>query len=115
MVTSWESEYKKGLMTFWILLALHDTPKHVREIKHFIEKEAATNLEVDEKSVYRSVGRLRKMALIVATDVDSSNGGPTLKVYNLTTEGRQALEQFYQHNIKQVFLTEEFAQRTKGL
>lgn len=115
VVTSWESEYKKGLMTFWILLALHDAPKHVREIKYFIEEDANTNLEVDEKSIYRSVGRLRKMTLIVAKDVESTSGGPALKVYSLTTEGQQALEQFYQQNIKRVFLTQEFAQRTKGL
>lgn len=115
VVEAWEEEYKKGLLTFWILLALHDSPKHVREIKEFIETDARTNLSVDEKSVYRSVGRLRKLDLISSSEVDSSSGGPKLKVYGLTSKGSQALGQFYKNNIKRIFQTEEFARRTKGL
>lgn len=115
VVIAWESEYKKGLMTFWILLALLDGEKHVREIKQFIEHEAVTNLEVDEKSVYRSVGRLRKMGLLSSREIESQNGGPRLKVNDLTSDGQAALSQFYQHNIEQTFLTEEFKERTKGL
>ena len=115
VVEAWESEYKKGLLTFWILLSLYDGEKHVREIKRFIECEAVTNLEVDEKSVYRSVGRLRKMELIASRSVDSSQGGPALKVNYLTVDGLEALRRFYQNNIRQIFLSEEFNRRTKGL
>jgi DNA-binding PadR family transcriptional regulator len=115
VVEAWESEYKKGLLTFWILLSLYDGEKHVREIKRFIECEAVTNLEVDEKSVYRSVGRLRKMELIASRSVDSSQGGPALKVNYLTVDGLEALRRFYQNNIRQIFLSEEFKRRTKGL
>lgn len=115
VVDAWESEYKKGLLTFWILLSLHDDEKHVREIKQFIEFEATTNLEVDEKSVYRSVGRLRKMGLIVSREVESQSGGPKLKLNSLTTDGRAALQQFYQRNIEQVFLTQEFIERMRAL
>lgn len=115
VVETWESEYKKGLLTFWILLSLHDSDRHAREIKQFIEHEAVTNLEVDEKSVYRSIGRLRKMGLINHQSVDSPNGGPMLKLNYLTSDGKAALRQFYTRNIKQIFLTQEFTQRTKGL
>lgn len=115
VVEAWEEEYKKGLLTFWILLSLHNGPKHVRKIKSFIEDEATTNLQVDEKSVYRSVGRLRKMDLITAQEFESPNSGPKLKVYSLTESGRSSLGQFYQRNINRIFLTEEFARRTKGL
>ena len=115
VVETWEGEYKKGLLTFWILLALHDGEKHAREIKQFIEHEATTNLEVDEKSIYRSIGRLRTMGLIAHREVDSPNGGPMLKLNYLTSDGKAALRQFYTRNIKQIFLTQEFTQRTKGL
>lgn len=115
VIEVWEGEYKKGLLTFWILLALHDGEKHMREIKQFIECDATTNLEVDEKSVYRSIGRLRKMGLIAHREVDSSHGGPALKLNYLTSEGTIALQQFYRRNIKQTFLTPEFKQRMKGL
>lgn len=115
VVEAWEGEYKKGLLTFWILLSLHDGEKHVREVKQFIECDAVTNLEVDEKSVYRSVGRLRKMGLIETRQVESRSGGPMLKLNTLTVDGRTALKLFYERNILQVFLTDEFSQRTKGL
>lgn len=115
VVEAWESEYKKGLLTFWILMSLRDGEKHVREIKQFIECEAVTNLEVDEKSVYRSVGRLRKMGLITNREIESPNGGPKLKMNVLTTAGMAALQYFYQRNIRDVFLTKEFLRRTKGL
>ncbi len=115
VVEAWESEYKKGLLTFWILLSLHDGEKHMREIKHFIEHEATTNLEVDEKSVYRSLGRLRKMGLIAQRHVEGPNAGPMLKLNTLTADGKAALSHFYQRNIQQPFLSREFATRTKGL
>lgn len=115
VVEAWEGEYKKGLLTFWILLSLHDGAKHVREVKYFIESEATTNLEVDEKSVYRSMNRFRKMDLIKYKEVESPNGGPALKVYNLTPIGHEVLRIFYKNNIKRVFITEEFIKRTKGL
>ena len=115
VVETWESEYKKGLLTFWILLSLYDGEKHAREIKQFIECDATTNLEVDEKSVYRSVGRLRKMGLVEHRQVESLNGGPKLKLNTLTSDGYAALQLFYRRNIRRTFLTEEFTQRTKGL
>jgi DNA-binding PadR family transcriptional regulator len=115
VVEAWEEEYKKGLLTFWILLALHQEKKHVREIKQFIEAEATTNLSVDEKSVYRSVGRLRKMDLLSVEEMESPNGGPKLKLYGVTKTGEKALSEFYQRNINSIFITKDFQNLTKGL
>lgn len=115
IVYAWEDSYKKGLLTFWILLAIHNGPKYVRQIKTYIESDMATNFTVDEKSLYRSIARFKKMELIVEHDEPSTRGGPTLKVYELSPQGREALKLFYERNIKQIFLTKQFINETKGL
>lgn len=115
VVDAWEDGYKKGLLTFWVLVALHNGPKHMQQIKHYIEVEAPSNLTVDEKSLYRSLTRFRKMDLLEAHDSPSQNGGPPLKLYGLTPVGKDALRLFYERNIGQVFLTKQFQDQTKGL
>jgi DNA-binding PadR family transcriptional regulator len=115
VVEAWEESYKKGLLTFWVLLALHRGPKHVREIKRYIEEEITTNMTVDEKSLYRSITRFKKMNLLTSVDVPSQSGGPALKVYTLAPPGEQALRMFYKRNIADVFLSKEFKQEIKEL
>jgi DNA-binding PadR family transcriptional regulator len=115
VVDAWEDGYKKGLLTFWVLLALHNGPKHMRQIKQYIEADATTNLTVDEKSLYRSINRFKKMNLIESRNESSDSGGPPLKVYSLAPPGRETLRLFYERNINQIFLTKEFQKETKGL
>ena len=38
LLKAWEETYKKGQLSFWIFLALKESPKYVTEIKCFIEK-----------------------------------------------------------------------------
>lgn len=115
VVTAWEDSYKKGLLTFWILVALHNGPKHVGEVKEFIESTATTNLTVDEKSLYRSLTRLKKMALVTTTSQPSANGGPPINSYSLAPPGREALQLFFERNIAAIFLTPAFQHITKGI
>ena len=115
VVDAWEDGYKKGLLTFWILLALHNGPKHMRQIKQYIEVDAHSNITVDEKSLYRSVNRFKKMELVESHDATSPNGGPSFKVYTLAPPGKEALKLFYARNINQIFLTNAFQKETKGL
>ena len=115
IVEAWEDGYKKGLLTFWVLLALHNGPKHMRQIKQYIEVDSQSNLTVDEKSLYRSMSRFQKMDLLDSYKEQSSAGGPDFKVYRLTDVGHEALRLFYQRNIKQVFLSDVFEKETRGL
>lgn len=115
VVDAWEETYKKGLLTFWILLAVYRGPKHVRQIKQYIEEEIPTNLTVDEKSLYRSITRFKKMNLLTSDQIPSQNGGPALKVYSLAPPGEQALKLFYTRNIETVFLSKEFHNEVKEL
>ena len=115
VVDAWEDGYKKGLLTFWVLLALHNGPKHMRQIKMYIEHECHTNITADEKSLYRSMSRFQKMDLVSSYKQQSDAGGPDYKVYQLTKSGRQSLQLFYQRNIADVFLTNEFNNESRGL
>lgn len=87
----------------------------MRQIKQYIEEEMPTNLTVDEKSLYRSITRFKKMSLLTSEDVPSQSGGPALKVYTLAPPGEQALRLFYQRNIADVFLSKEFREEIKEL
>lgn len=115
IVDGWEEGYKKGLLTFWVLLALFNGPKHMREIRQYIEFDSVSGLTVDEKSIYRSLGRFRKMELIDSYQRRSDAGGPDLKVYQLTAAGDAALRLFYERSIKNVFFTHAFADEVKKL
>lgn len=115
VVTAWEDGYKKGLLTFWVLMALNDGLKHVQQVKEYIEQSMNTNLTVDEKSLYRSMSRFKKMELIYSQDQPSESGGPAFKVYALTETGRRALKLFSERNIEDVFLTPTFQQAIKRI
>lgn len=115
VVDAWEDGYKKGLLTFWVLLALYNGPKHMRQIKQYIENDSASNLTVDEKSLYRSMSRFQKMDLLTSYKEQSDAGGPDFKVYRLTDAGHEALRLFYRRNIENVFLTKVFEKESKGL
>ena len=38
LLNAWEETYKKGQLTFWVLLALKESNKCVEDIKEFVEK-----------------------------------------------------------------------------
>ena len=102
LLDTWEEVYKKGLLTFWILLALKDGPKHMTEIKHFISKQTRHTVTVDDKSLYRSLRRVQAMDMIEHTSRPGKNG-PDLKVYSLNSIGSKVLHAFAKRNIIDVF------------
>lgn len=109
LVEAWEEGYKKGFVTFWVLMALHDGPKHMQQVHRYITAgDIYTNITVDEKSLYRSMAKFSKMDLIDSELVASKSGGPATKVYHLTDTGREALQLFVQRNIVDVFMQKEF-------
>ena len=113
VVTAWEGTYKKGLLTFWILVSLHNGEKHVGTVKEFIENNN-TNITVDEKSLYRSLVRFKKMDLLLVRQQQSSSGGPALNIYSLSASGRIALKKFYVRNIGAYGRPQAFRQNRAG-
>ena len=97
LLKSWEEVYKKGQLTLWIMLALKDGPKHMSQIKTFIDHATNTAFSVDDKSMYRALRRYYETEL---TDFETAPGkGPEKKIYRLSPIGDAVLTQFIKRNI----------------
>ena len=102
LLRAWEDTYKKGQLTFWIFLALKDSPKYVGEIRTFIENNTRGAISCEDQSLYRS---LRKFYDLEMVDYSAGKGnkGPDRKYYSLTVLGAEILEEFIQRNILLLF------------
>jgi len=98
LLTSWEETYKKGQLTFWLLLALRDQPLYVSEIKDFIESVTNGTISCEDQSVYRALRKYYDFE-IVDYELRQGHKGPDRKYYFLTTIGKELLHEFTQRNI----------------
>lgn len=102
LLEGWEDVFKKSQLTLWILLALKDGAKHMAEIKQFIYEATNSQLEADDKSMYRALRRYHDVEM-VDFSTEPNDKGPDRKVYVLTDIGKNVLNQFIERNILQVF------------
>ena len=102
LLEGWEEVYKKGQLTFWILLALRAGEKHMAQIKACIADLTGKTLLVDDKSMYRALRRFKEAELI-SFRTRPSKGVPELKLYMLTPIGKNVLQMFIERNIDAVF------------
>lgn len=102
LLEGWEEVFKKGQLTLWIMLALKDSPKHMAEIKTFIQDITEGSLSADDQSMYRSLRRYYD-AEMVDFKTEPGDSGPERKVYALTAVGKRVLHEFTSRNISQVF------------
>jgi PadR family transcriptional regulator, regulatory protein PadR len=98
LLTGWELTYKKGHLTFWILLSLKDGSKYVDDILNFIDEHSAGSISYDEQSLYRALRKYHTIELI-DLELRDGNKGPSRKYYSLTKIGRELLEIFVERNI----------------
>jgi len=98
LLTSWEETYKKGQLTFWLLLGLRDKSLYVTEIKDFVETTTNNTISCEEQSIYRA---LRKYYDLEIVDYELRQGfkGPDRKYYFLTDIGKELLHDFTKRNI----------------
>lgn len=113
LLEGWEDVFKKGQLTLWIMLALKDGPKHMADIKTFIEHMTNETLSADDKSMYRALRRYYDTELVDFTTEPGKNG-PDRKVYSLTTIGRKVLQGFIERNISSVFYKPQIKQLIEG-
>ena len=99
LLSGWEDVHKMGQLSLWLMLSLKDGPKHMAEIKAFMNEMTDGALTVDDKSIYRALRRYNETELIQIVAA-RSNSGPDLKVYSLTAIGERVLEQFLTRNIQ---------------
>jgi DNA-binding PadR family transcriptional regulator len=98
LLDQWESVYKKGLLTFWLLLLLNDRSMYVFEMGQSLADISQGSITADEKSLYRALRRFEAMGLVEST-WHPSEIGPRRRYYHLTDLGTELLQRFAQRNI----------------
>ena len=98
LLDQWESVYKKGLLTFWLLLMLHQRPMYVFEMGEALGKISQGTITADKKSLYRALRRFGAMGLVEST-WQPSDIGPQRRYYHLTNLGTELLRRFARRNV----------------
>jgi PadR family transcriptional regulator, regulatory protein PadR len=98
LLNQWEETYKKGLLSFWLLLLLAQRKAYPYEIKAAVTEMSRNTISADENSIYRSLNRLADSG-IVGSEVLPSETGPSRRYYFLTQLGRDLLNRFINRNI----------------
>jgi PadR family transcriptional regulator, regulatory protein PadR len=98
LLTQWEETYKKGLLSFWLLLLLDQRKAYPYEIKAAIDEMSHSTIKADENSIYRSLYRLADSG-IVDSEVLPSDTGPSRRYFFLTSLGHALLTRFITRNI----------------
>jgi len=102
LVQEWGDVYKKGQLSFWVLLSLYEKRRYASEITDFMTDVSGDTFEVKEQSLYRALRRFKDMGLVVITEEESPNSGPKRKYYSLTALGRSVLAGFTTQYIKPI-------------
>ncbi len=109
LLSKWEETYKKGLLSFWILLLLYERPSYPYEMSAEVAKISQGTISVDDNSIYRALNRFESVG-IVRSELQQSSTGPQRRYYSLTITGKALLSEFIQRNI-QVFETPSVSER----
>ncbi len=109
LLNKWEETYKKGLMSFWILLLLHERSSYPYEMSTEVAKISQDTISVDDNSIYRALNRFESVGIVIS-ELRQSNTGPQRRYYSLTEKGKRLLTEFIQRNI-QVFETPFVSER----
>jgi len=113
LLNNWEEVYKKGLLTFWLLLFLHERPAYAYEASAAIGNLSKGTILADENSMYRALNRFESLG-VVQSELKQSNIGPSRRYYILTKTGISLLSRFIQRNIM-VFETPGIAKRIQAV
>ena len=98
LLSQWEGTYKKGLLSFWLLLLLAQRKAYPYEIRDAINEMSHNTINADENSIYRSLYRLADSG-IVDSEVLPSETCPSRRYFFLTDLGRDLFSRFVTRNI----------------
>ena len=98
LLDQWESVYKKGLLTFWLLLLLEERSMYVFEMGEALDAVSRGTMRADERSLYRALRRFER-AGFVESEWQASDVGPRRRYYGLSDLGQELLCRFAERNI----------------
>jgi DNA-binding PadR family transcriptional regulator len=98
LLTKWEENYKKGLLSFWILLLLYERSSYPYEMSAEVAKISQYTISVDDNSIYRALNRFESVG-IVSSILQESGSGPPRRYFSLTSKGTSLLKKFIQRNV----------------
>lgn len=113
LLEQWEGVYKKGLLTFWVLLLLHERPMYVFEMGQALVTVSRGTMSADERSLYRALRRFER-AGFVESEWQASDVGPQRRYYRLSKLGTELLRRFTHRNIL-LFQEPDIAERLARL
>ena len=93
LLAQWEDVYKKGLLSFWLLLLLAQRRAYPYEMKEDIAEISRNTIIAEENSIYRALRRLAESG-IVGSEMQPSDTGPDRRYFFLTPLGRELLTTF---------------------
>lgn len=99
LLDQWEKVYKKGLLSFWLLLLLAQRNAYPYEMKAAIAEMSQNTISAEDNSIYRALKRLARSG-IVGSEVRPSETGPNRRYFYLTPLGKDLLAAFIARNIK---------------
>jgi DNA-binding PadR family transcriptional regulator len=94
----WEATYKKGLLTFFLLLILYEQESYAFELAPRVAEVSQGTLTADENSIYRALNRFESLGMVRSTWRESGVG-PARRYYRLTETGKELLRAFTQRNL----------------
>jgi PadR family transcriptional regulator, regulatory protein PadR len=98
LLFQWEETYKKGLLSFWLMLLLSGRKAYPYEMRAAIQEISRETISADENSIYRALNRLAGSGL-VQSEIQPSDTGPSRRYFSLTDRGMDLLRQFISRNI----------------
>lgn len=98
LLATWEEVYKRGLLSFWLLLLLFQRATYPREVGQALAEISQDSISADDNSIYRALSRFEEMG-IVSSELKPSEVGPLRKYYRLNEAGLQLLANFIQRNL----------------
>lgn len=99
LLAQWEETYKKGLLSFWLLLLLSRRKAYPREVKGLLSELSQNTINADENSIYRALYRLAESG-VIDSEIRQSDTGPDRRYFYLTDLGQKLLSHFISRNIK---------------
>lgn len=92
ILDQWLGIYKRSATTRILLEAVAHAPSHSGEIHEFISKQIDGKWSINEKSMYRTLRRLKKLELVDYEEQQTPKTGLKKKVYSITESGAAVLE-----------------------